>query len=224
MPKPQSQWTSVDDYLNDLVVQSDPALEAARVASREAGLPDIAVSPPQGKLLFLLARLQRAKSILEIGTLGGYSAIWLARALAPGGRLITLEADAKHAEIARANLARAGLAGVAEVRCGRALDTLPLLAQESGEGTFDLIFIDADKTGYPDYWGWALRLSHPGSLIVADNVVRDGAVADPKSADANVQAVRRYHDLVAAEPRVTATVIQTVGVKGYDGLSFALVV
>jgi predicted O-methyltransferase YrrM len=223
MPKPQPLWTSVDDYLTDLVVQPDPALEAARTASREAGLPDIAVSPPQGKLLFLMARLQRAKSILEIGTLGGYSAIWLARALPPGGRLITLEADAKHAEVARANLARAGLAGVTEVRLGKALDTLPLLLKERGDGTFDLIFIDADKTGYPDYWGWALRLSHPGSLIVADNVVRDGAVVDARSADANVQAVRRYHELVAAERRVTATVLQTVGVKGYDGLSFALV-
>jgi predicted O-methyltransferase YrrM len=222
MPKPQPQWTAVDDYLTDLVVQPDPALEAARTASREAGLPDIAVSPPQGKLLFLMARLQRAKSILEIGTLGGYSAIWLARALPPGGRLITLEADAKHAEVARANLARAGLAGVTEVRLGKALDTLPLLAQE--RGTFDLIFIDADKIGYPDYWVWALRLSRPGSLIVADNVVRDGAVVDPGSTDASVQAVRRYHELVAAEPRVTATVIQTVGAKGYDGLSFALVV
>jgi predicted O-methyltransferase YrrM len=224
MPKPQPQWTAVDDYLTDLVVQSDPALEAARAASREAGLPDIAVSPPQGKLLFLMARLQRARSILEIGTLGGYSAIWLARALPPGGRLVTLEADAKHAEVARANLARAGLASVAEVRLGKALETLPLVAQERGGGTFDLIFIDADKIGYPDYWGWALRLSHPGSLIVADNVVRDGGVADPGSADASVRAVRRYHELVAAEPRVTATVIQTVGVKGYDGLSFALVV
>ena len=224
MPKPQPQWTIVDHYLTDLVVQPDPALEAARVASREAGLPDIAVSPPQGKLLFLMARLQRARTILEIGTLGGYSAIWLARALPPGGRLVTLEADAKHAEVARASIARAGLAEVAEVRLGRAIDTLPLLAQERGAEKFDLIFIDADKTGYPDYWGWALRLSHPGSLIVADNVVRDGAVADAGSADANVQAVRRYHALVAAEPRVTATVIQTVGAKGYDGLSFALVV
>ena len=224
MPKPQSQWTTVDDYLAQLVVPSDAALDAARAASREAGLPDIAVSPPQGKLLFLMARLQGAKSILEIGTLGGYSAIWLARALPPGGRLVTLEADARHAEVARANLARAGLAGVAEVRLGRALDTLPVLAKEAGLGSFDLVFIDADKTGYPDYWGWALRLSHPGSLIIADNVVRDGAVADAASADPSVRAVRRYHELAAAEPRVAATVIQTVGVKGYDGLSFALVV
>ena len=223
MPKQPPQWTAVDDYLTQLVVQSDPALDAARAASREAGLPDIAVSPPQGKLLFLMARLQRATSILEIGTLGGYSAIWLARALPPGGRLVTLEADAKHAEVARASIARAGLSEVAEVRLGRAIDTLPLLAKERGDGSFDLIFIDADKTGYPDYWGWALRLSHPGSLIVADNVVRDGAVADAQSADANVRAVRRYHELVAAEPRVTSTVIQTVGAKGYDGLSFALV-
>jgi predicted O-methyltransferase YrrM len=223
MPQPQPQWTDVDDYLTDLLVRPEPALEETREAGLRAGLPDIAVSAPQGKLLFLLARLQGARAILEIGTLAGYSAIWLARALPPGGHLVTLEADAKHAELARANIARAGLAGVAEVRLGRALDTLPIVAQERGAGGFDLIFIDADKTGYPDYWDWALRLAHPGSLIVADNVVRDGAVADAGSADASVRAVRRYHALVAAEPRVTATVIQTVGTKGYDGLSFALV-
>ncbi|HUD70390.1 MAG TPA: O-methyltransferase [Dongiaceae bacterium] len=220
----QPTWTAVDDYLTDLLLGPDPALAAARAASAAAGLPDIAVSPPQGKMLFLLARLQGARAILEIGTLGGYSAIWLARALPPGGRLITLEADPRHAEVARANIARAGLAGAVDVRCGRALDTLPSVAKERGAEGFDLIFIDADKTGYPDYWDWALRLSHRGTLIVADNVVRDGAVADPASADASVLAVRRYHELVAAEPRVTATTIQTVGIKGYDGLSFALVV
>jgi predicted O-methyltransferase YrrM len=219
----QPTWTAVDDYLTDLLLGSDPVLEAARAASAAAGLPDIAVSPPQGKMLFLLARLQGARAILEIGTLGGYSAIWLARALPPGGRLITLEADPTHAEVARANIARAGLAGAVDVRCGRALETLPSVAKERGADGFDLIFIDADKTGYPDYWVWALRLSHRGTLIVADNVVRDGAVADAASADASVQAVRRYHALVAAEPRVTATTIQTVGIKGYDGLSFALV-
>jgi predicted O-methyltransferase YrrM len=220
----QPTWSAVDDYLTDLLLGPDPALEAARAASAAAGLPDIAVSPPQGKMLFLLARLQGARAILEIGTLGGYSAIWLARALPPGGRLITLEADSRHAEVARANIARAGLAGAVDVRCGRALDTLPSVAKERGPEGFDLIFIDADKTGYPDYWVWALRLSHRGTLIVADNVVRDGAVADAASADASVLAVRRYHALVASEPRVTATTIQTVGIKGYDGLSFALVV
>jgi len=220
----QPTWSAVDDYLTDLLLGPDPALEAARAASAAAALPDIAVSPPQGKMLFLLARLQGARAILEIGTLGGYSAIWLARALPPGGRLITLEADSRHAEVARANIARAGLAGAVDVRCGRALDTLPSVAKERGPEGFDLIFIDADKTGYPDYWVWALRLSHRGTLIVADNVVRDGAVADAASADASVLAVRRYHALVASEPRVTATTIQTVGIKGYDGLSFALVV
>ena len=217
-------WTAVDDYITDVLVKPDDALNAALLDSAKAGLPSINVTAAQGKLLHILARMQKARRILEVGTLGGYSAIWLARALPPGGRLVTLEADARHAEVARANLARAGLAGVAEVRLGRALDTLPVLAKEAGLGSFDLVFIDADKTGYPDYWGRALRLSHPGSLIIADNVVRDGAVADAASADPSVRAVRRYHELVAAEPRVAATVIQTVGVKGYDGLSFALVV
>ena len=219
----QEQWTAVDRYITELFVPPDPALDAALQSSDAAGLPSINVSPNQGKLLYLLAQVQRARNILEIGTLGAYSTIWLGRALPAGGRLITLEFDPKHAEVARANIARAGLAGVVELRLGRALDTLPQLATE-GRGPFDLIFIDADKQGYPDYLAWALKLSRRGSLIIADNVVRKGAVADPASADSNVQGVRRYNQLLAAEPRVSATVIQTVGSKGYDGLAIALVV
>jgi predicted O-methyltransferase YrrM len=219
----QEQWTAVDAYLTGLLVPSDPALDAALQASAAAGLPPIHVAPNQGKLLHLLARLQGARAILELGTLGGYSTIWLARALPPGGRLITLEADPRHAEVARANIARAGLAQVVELRLGPALDTLPQLAAE-GRGPFDLIFIDADKPGYPDYLAWALRLSRRGSLIIADNVVRNGAVVDAASIDPAVQATRRFNELLAAEQRVSATVLQTVGSKGYDGLAFALVI
>ena len=217
----QEQWTAVDAYLTGLLVPSDPALDAALQASAAAGLPPIHVAPNQGKLLHLLARLQGARAILELGTLGGYSTIWLARALPPGGRLITLEADPRHAEVARANIARAGLAQVVELRLGPALDTLPQLAAE-GRGPFDLIFIDADKPGYPDYLAWALRLSRRGSLIIADNVVRNGAVVDAASI---WDYVRRGGSLLlAAEQRVSATVLQTVGSKGYDGLAFALVI
>jgi len=219
----QEQWTAVDRYLCDQLLSHDPALEAALQASVAAGLPPIHVSPTQGKLLQLLARLQQARTILEIGTLGGYSTIWLARALPAGGRLITLEADPGHAAVARANFVRAGLAGVVELRPGRALDTLPQLAAE-GRGPFDLIFIDADKPGYPDYFAWALKLTRRGSLIIVDNVVRKGAVIDPVSPDPNVQGVRRLHELIAAEPHVSATAIQTVGSKGYDGFVLALVI
>jgi predicted O-methyltransferase YrrM len=218
----QELWNAVDRYIGGLLVASDPALDAALAASAEAGLPAINVAPNQGKLLQLLARLQGARSILEIGTLGGYSTIWLARALPPDGRLITLEANPKHAEVARANLARAGLKGVIEVRVGQASDSLAKLEAE-GCGPFDLIFIDADKPSYPDYFGWALRLSRRGTLIVADNVVRKGAVADPANADPMVQGVRRFTELVGAEPRVSGTAIQTVGSKGYDGLAIVLV-
>jgi predicted O-methyltransferase YrrM len=218
----QELWTSVDRYITDLFAQPDPALDSALAASAEAALPAINVSPNQGKLLQILAQLQGARVILEIGTLGGYSTIWLARALPPGGRLITLEAEPKHAEVARANITRAGLAGVVELRLGRAQDTLPQLAAE-GRGPFDLIFIDADKPGYPAYFTWALKLSRPGSLIIADNVVRKGAVADPESSDPLVQGVRRFYELVAAEPRVSATAVQTVGSKGYDGFALVLV-
>ena len=218
----QERWSAVDSYIGENLVPADPVLEAALRASSDAGLPPISVSPSQGKLLNLLARAQGARTILEIGTLGGYSAIWLARALPPGGRLITLEAEPRHAEVARANLAHAGLADVAEVRVGPALDTLPKL-EAGGDGPFDLIFIDADKPGYPDYLPWSLRLSRPGSMIIADNVVRGGAVADSASTDANVQGVRRFIEMLAAEPRVSATAIQTVGSKGYDGFALALV-
>jgi predicted O-methyltransferase YrrM len=219
----QDQWTAVDRYLTDLFVPPDPALEAALRASAAAGLPPINVSPNQGKLLQLLARVRGARTILEIGTLGGYSTIWLARALPEGGRLITLESDPRHAEVARANLARAGLNDVVELRLGPALETLPRLAAE-GRGPFDLIFIDADKEGYPDYLAWSLKLSRRGSLILADNVVRKGAVVDPASADPRVQGMRRFNELLAAEPRVSATAIQTVGSKGYDGFAVALVI
>ena len=216
----QETWTAVDDYVNSLLLGSDAALDAALQASTAAGLPAIAVSPPQGKLLHLLARSMGARKILELGTLGGYSTIWMARALPSDGRLITLEYEPKHAEVARANIARAGLAGKVEIRLGCAIDTLPQLTSEA---PFDLIFIDADKVSYPDYFPWALKLSRAGTLIIADNIVRKGAVADPSSDDANVQAVRRYNELLAAEPRVSATVIQTVGSKGYDGFALALV-
>jgi predicted O-methyltransferase YrrM len=219
---PQQQWTSVDDYIESALVPADPVLDAALQASADAGLPDISVSPAQGKMLHLLALGQGARRILEIGTLGGYSAIWLARALPSGGRLITLEADPGHAEVARANLANAGLADVSEVRTGRALDTLPLL-ESAGDEPFDLVFVDADKPSYPDYLAWSVRLSRPGTLIIADNVVRDGDVIDAASKLPGVQGVRRFIEAMAAEPRVSATVVQTVGRKGYDGFALAVV-
>ena len=211
-------WENVDRYISETLVQPDDALAAALEASDAAGLPPISVSPAHGKLLWLLARTLGAKRILEIGTLGGYSTIWLARGLAPGGRLVTLEALEKHAAVARKNLARAGLADRVEVRIGKALDTLPQLV-----APFDLAFIDADKQNNPEYFRWALKLSRPGSLLVVDNVVRDGAVIDARSRDAAVQGVRRLYELIAAEPRVSATAVQTVGVKGYDGFAIALV-
>jgi predicted O-methyltransferase YrrM len=219
----QDQWTAVDRYFTDRLLPDDPVLDEALRASAAAGLPAIQVSPAQGKLLEVLVRIQGARSILELGTLGGYSTIWLARALPAGGRLVSLEAEPKHAEVARANLARAGLAEVVEIRLGRAVDTLPRLAAE-GRGPFDLIFIDADKRGYPDYFAWALKLARRGSVIIADNVVRRGAVIDAASPDPDVQGVRRMLELAAAEPRVCATAIQTVGSKGYDGLMIATVV
>jgi predicted O-methyltransferase YrrM len=218
----QDQWTSVDGYITSLLVPSDPALDAALASSTAAGLPAINVAPNQGKLLHLLARIHGARSVLEIGTLGGYSTIWLARALPPGGKVVTLEADPKHAEVARANLARANLGGVVDVRVGAALDTLPQIARER-LGPFDLFFIDADKANIPHYFKWALDLSRPGSVIIVDNVVRGGAVLAASSADPNVQGVRRFNELVAAERRVSATAIQTVGSKGYDGFAIALV-
>ena len=218
----QEQWTAVDSYITGLLIPDDPALDAALHASAEAGLPAIQVSAPQGKLLHLLAKVQGAKTVLELGTLGGYSTIWLARALPAGGRLITVEADPKHADVARANIAHAGLAHVVELRVGRALDILPRLAAE-GRGPFDLIFIDADKAATPDYFGWALKLARAGSLIIVDNVVRKGALADAGGTDPNVRGMRRFHELLAAERRVSATTIQTVGCKGYDGFTLAVV-
>jgi len=217
------QWAVVDQYITDSLLPADPALEATLKASAAAGLPSIAVSPAQGKLLHLLARFGRARNILEVGTLGGYSTIWLARALPEGGRLVTLEADPKHAEIARANLARAGLGEIVDVRLGLGLDTLPKL-QSEGAGPFDLVFIDADKKSNADYFEWALKLSRVGSLILIDNVVRGGAVVNAASEDPNVQGVRRLYERLAGEPRVSATALQTVGLKGYDGLAIALVV
>lgn len=218
----QEQWIAVDRYITDLLVPLDPVLDAALQASAVAGLPPHNVSPNQGKLLLLLAQVQRARTILEIGTLGGYSAIWLTRALPVDGRLITLEANPKHAEVACNNIANAGLSNVVEVRIGRALDTLPQLTAE-GLDPFDLIFIDADKPSNPDYFAWALKLSHCGSLIIVDNVVRNGAVIDAASSDPSVQGVRRFNELLAESPHVSATAIQTVGSKGYDGFAIALV-
>jgi len=218
----QAQWNAVDSYFSDLLVPHDPALEAALKASADAGLPPINVSPAQGRLLHLLARMQGARKILEIGTLGGYSTIWLARALREDGHLVTLEAVAKHARVAEANIANAGLADVVEVRLGPALDTLPRLGEE-GKGPFDFTFIDADKELIPEYFRWALELSHPGSVVIVDNVVRGGEVVDAASTNPDVKAIRRFLGLLAAEPRVSGTAIQTVGSKGWDGFALALV-
>ena len=215
-------WTAVDHYITDLLVAPDQDLEAALQTSAEAGLPPINVAPNQGKLLQLLATMQGARKILEIGTLGGYSTIWLARALPAGGRLVTLEAESLHAKTARKNIARAGLEKIVEVRLGPALDSLKQLVSEK-RGPFDFIFIDADKESYPDYFIWSLKLSRRGTCIIADNVVRNGAVIDPAHEDPRVQGVRRFNELLAAEPRITATTIQTVGGKGYDGFTLAIV-
>jgi predicted O-methyltransferase YrrM len=212
--------STVDRYFADTLALDDDILAAAQAASEAAGLPSISVSACQGKLLNLLAQMQGARNILEIGTLGGYSAIWLARALPPGGRLVTLEAAPKHVEVARANLARAGLADVVDVRLGAALDTLPKLAGER-LAPFDMAFIDADKASNPEYFAWAVKLARPGAIVVVDNVVRDGAVVDAQSHDASVRGVRRLMALVAATPNVTATAIQTVGAKGWDGFLLA---
>jgi predicted O-methyltransferase YrrM len=219
----QKLWNEVDHYLDDTLVQQDAALAETLASSDAAGLPSISVAPSHGKFLHLLARIKGARRILEIGTLGGYSTIWLARALPPDGRLITLEYDSKHADVASANLARAGVADKVDIRIGRALDTLPQIAAER-QAPFDLIFIDADKPSNPDYFRWALKLSHRGSVIVIDNVIRRGAVIDTNSGDDNIRGVRKMHELIGAEPRVSATAIQTVSVKGYDGFTLALVV
>jgi predicted O-methyltransferase YrrM len=215
-------WSSVDDFISGTLAPHDEALAAAVRESEEAGLPSIQVSPPQGMLLYLLARSIGAKSILEFGTLGGYSTIWLARALPDGGRLVTLESEPGNAEVARENIGRAELSDVVDLRVGAALDLLPVLAQEDA-GPFDFTFIDADKVHTPDYFAWALERTRPGALIVADNVVRGGTLAEADSDDPTIMAQRHLHEQIAADPRVTATTIQTVGVKGHDGFTLALI-
>lgn len=216
----QQRFDHVDAYLDALFVGKDPVLDTTLRSLADAGMPSISVSPTQGRFLTVLARACRAKRVLELGTLAGYSTICLARGLPPDGRLVSLEYDARFAEVARANIERAGLAGVVEIRVGRAIDALPALANEP---PFDLVFIDADKVSYPEYLDWAVRLSRPGSLIVADNVVREGEVLDPDSTDENVPPIRRFNELLAADERLEATVLQLVGSKGYDGMAFAVV-
>lgn len=218
----QATWTAVDRYFNGLLVPEDPALEAALRRSEEEGLPAYQVTPNQGKLLQLLVRIRGARKVLEIGTLGGYSTIWMARGLPDDGELVTLEANPEHARVAAENLERAGLAPRVDIRTGDALETLPRLA-EDGAGPFDLVFIDADKPSNPQYLQWALRLTRPGSLIVGDNVVRAGAVAGGASTDPSVRGVQEFTELIAAEDRLSATAVQTVGEKGYDGFVLALV-
>jgi predicted O-methyltransferase YrrM len=218
----QELWTAVDEYVAGLLVPPEEGLQRALRASEDGGLPEIQVTPPQGKLLYLLTRLVGAKKVLEFGTLGGYSTIWLARALPPDGRLITLEASAKHAEVARRSIEQAGVAELVELRVGAALDSLTQLEGED-VGPFDMTFIDADKVNTPNYFSWALEHARPGALIVADNVVRGGALAEATNPDPAIQAQRHFHQMLATEPRVSATTIQTVGAKGYDGFTIALV-
>jgi predicted O-methyltransferase YrrM len=218
----QETFSAVDAFVGATLTPEDEALQAALDAAEAARLPQIQVSPPQGRLLQILVRLRGARTVLEFGTLGGYSAILLARALPEGGRVITLESNSEYAEVARGSIERAGLSDVVDLRVGPALETLPALEDE-GAGPFDFTFIDADKVNTPNYFAWTLDHSHPGSLIVADNVVRNGALAETASDDPATQAQRRLHEMLAAEPRVTATTIQTVGSKGYDGFTIALV-
>ncbi|MGH6837517.1 MAG: O-methyltransferase [Methylocella sp.] len=218
----EALWTAVDQYITRMLVPPDAALNAALEASDAAGLPAIQVTPNQGKLLHLLARLQGARRILEIGTLAGYSTIWLARALPCDGRLITLESEPRHAEVALANISRAGLDAMVELRVGRALETLPGIAALDG-GAFDLIFIDADKQSIPEYFTFARKLSRRGSLIIVDNVVRDGRIIDAASHDPDIQGIRRFNEMLATEPGICATAIQTVGAKGHDGFAIVLV-
>jgi predicted O-methyltransferase YrrM len=221
-PADQAVWTKVDNYFGDLLVPADDALDAAVNANKQAGLPQIDVTSLQGKFLEFLVRISGAKHVLEIGTLGGYSTIWLARALPEGGHVVTLELDPHHARVARANFQNAAVQDRVELRVGLALEGLAALVNEDAE-PFDLIFIDADKQGYPEYLEWSLKLSRPGTVIVADNVVREGKVIDADSDDPNIQGVRRFTELLAAEPRLSATVLQTVGIKGYDGFALAVV-
>jgi predicted O-methyltransferase YrrM len=218
----QEIWTAVDRYFGDLLVQEDAALQSAVSQSAAAGLPPIQVSSVQGKFLYLTARMMGARKILEIGTLGGYSTIWLAKALPEGGRVVTLEISPKHAEVARHNWEHAGVGEKIELRLGKALELLPGLTSD-GQGPFDLIFIDANKSNMPEYFEWSLKLARPGTVIIADNVVRDGAVLDANTGDEDVQGVRRFAEMVGKEKRVSATVLQTVGGKGYDGFAILLV-
>jgi predicted O-methyltransferase YrrM len=221
-PGEQERWDAVDRYIADRLLGDDAVLAHALERSAAAGLPQIAVSPPQGKLLYLLARIHRARRVLELGTLGGYSTIWLARALPADGRLVTIEADPDYARVAEHNIASAGLSELVDVRVGPALERLPELADEGPE-PFDLVFIDADKQNTPHYFQWALSLTRPGGVIVTDNVVLGGAIVDPDTDDGRAVAMREFHELLAREPRVSATTIQTVGVKHYDGFTVALV-
>ncbi|MDE3188482.1 MAG: O-methyltransferase [Acidobacteriota bacterium] len=216
------QWIAVDDYFSGQLARHDAALDAALKNNQDAGFPSIDVTPLQGRFLELLVRISGARRILEIGTLGGYSTIWLARALPEGGRVVSLELNPRHAEVATANLQKAGVLERVDLRVGQAPESLAAL-KAAGAGPFDMIFIDADKQGYPEYLDWALKLSRPGTLIVADNVVRDGKVVQADSTDPNVQGVRRFTQQVAREPRLSATVLQTVGSKGYDGFALAVV-
>ena len=218
----QTTWNRVDDYLGEKLLGSDDALESALAASDEAGLPAIAVSPLQGRLLELIARSIGARKVLEIGTLGGHSTICLGRAVGPDGRVISLEYEPRHAEVARGSIAAAGLAEVVQVRVGRALDLLPGVLAD-GIGPFDLVFIDADKTSNADYVDWSIRLARPGTVIIVDNVVRDGRIADPSNTSADVRGTRRMFDLLESNDRLDATAIQTVGSKGYDGFVYAVV-
>jgi predicted O-methyltransferase YrrM len=218
----EEQWSEVDDYITGKLRLDEPALDAALASNAANGLPPYDVSAPLGKFLHLLARMIGARRILEIGTLGGYSTIWLARALPAGGLVVSLEYDPHHAEVARANIARAGMSDRVDLRVGAALDTLPRLGAENG-GPFDLIFIDADKTNNAAYLQWAVRLARPGSVIIGDNVVRDGEIVDAHSTDASVRGARALFDALAAEPRLSATALQTVGSKGWDGFAIALV-
>jgi predicted O-methyltransferase YrrM len=215
-------WTAVDRYIEDRFALNDPALEATLADSAAANLPAISITASQGKFLWTIAKAMGARRMLEIGTLGGYSAIWLARALPPGGRLITMELEPRHADVARKNFVRAGVDDRIDVRVGPALQSLQTLAA-GGSDPFDLVFIDADKGGYAEYFAWAVKLARSGTLIIADNVVRDGRILDAASTDESVAGIRRFNDAVAVEPRVTATAVQTVGAKGYDGLAFLLV-
>lgn len=217
---PEQTWTDVDRYISDSMHEADPSLESALESSHQEGLPSIQVTASMGKFMHILSRWGKAKKILEIGTLGGYSTIWLARSLESGGKLITFEADPKHARVARENIARAGAADRVDVREGLALDLLPSVQNEA---PFDLFFIDADKNNNPHYFEWAVKMSRPGSLIIVDNVVRDGTVLDAASGDPNTQGVRKLYEQVGKDTRVDATVMQTVGGKGYDGFLIAIV-